>query len=259
MSFSVNIKKVFLSFAQKYYKDDPVLTWTADSRTTKIFIVDKYAIDPSVVEKMPAIVLNLGSRGFAQTSIDQRLTLDLSKGIKGRTDLLQCSITYHIISKNGVEAESIADGLLLRIMGFKDEFRKRGIHQILRSSIGEEQVIRGDASIRMSMVPVYVQFTVQAGAKFAEEIYSLSVFENTAQQYEGLDFYVVSGQDIVFFTPPTSGLSLYATYTGRFTLAEHVLEPLTGVVDGINKIFETTEEVFTTQPLISGTTNTINA
>lgn len=252
MSLSINVKKIFLSFVQKYYAEDPIFTWVPDPRVTKIFIADKYALDTAAVEKIPSIILNLGGRTWVQSSMDQRLTTDLTRNVTERTDLLRCSITYHVISKNGIEAETIADGLLLRIMAFKGEFRKKKIHQIISSSIGEEQIIRGDASARMIMVPVYVQFTVQAGTQFEEDINTLHVWENETLVYEFID-YIVSGNSIGFFSPPASGLAMTATYTGRYTLTNYnnvALAP--PYSDGVNYTFYTDEAIFAQYPLLSG-------
>lgn len=251
MSLSVEIKKVFLSFVQQYYRTHPRLTWNVDPRITKIYIADKYALDPGVIEKMPAIILNLGNRGFARTSLGQVLTRDLTTGRVERTDLIQGMVTFHCISKNGIEAETIADGLLLRIMGFKEEFKRHRIHQILGTNIGEEQVIRGDSSPRMSMVPVYVQYTVQAGAIYEEDLYTLNVWNNGAQLYESVGYTVTSGNLVIFDTAPAVGSILTAEYTGKITLTTRT-ETLSGVVDGTNKIFSTSEQIYTDYPIVTG-------
>jgi hypothetical protein len=256
MSVSIDIKKVFLSFAQQYYATHPKLTWNADPRLTKIYIADKYALDPAVVEKMPAIILNLGARGFVRTSIGQVMERDLTRPHTHRTDLIQGLVTYNCISKNGIEAETIADGLLLRLMGFKDEFRTHKIHQLLGMNIGEEQVIRGDASVRMSMVPVYVQYTVQTGAEYDERIYTLNVYNSSTEVYEAIHFEVVSGHNIIFETAPASGSVLTAQYTGKYTLTDKT-ETLTGAINGANKIFFTSEDIFTDYPITSGYLQTI--
>jgi hypothetical protein len=256
MSVSIDVKKIFLSFVQQYFIDHPRLTWNVDPRITKIFIADKYAVDPAVVEKMPAIILNLGTRGFARTSIGQVLERELSRTHTLRSDLIQGMVTFHCISKNGIEAETIADGLLLRIMAFKDEFRKHKIHQILGTNIGEEQVIRSDSSPRMSMVPVYVQYTVQAGTSFEEDIYDLVVSNNNAQVYEAIGYEVSGQHHIVFNTAPAVGSILTATYTGKYTLQTKT-ETLIGAVTGTNRIFEVSEDIYTEFPITSGFTQSI--
>jgi hypothetical protein len=250
MSVSVDVKRVFLSFIQQYYAEHPTLTWNVDPRLTKIFIADKYAVDPSVVEKLPSIILNLGTRGFARTSIGQVIDQELTRDYQKRTDILRGNIVFQCTSKNGIEAETMADGLLLRIMAFKTEFTKHGIHQILETSVGEEQVIRGDASIRTSMVPVYVQYTVQTGATYAEALYDFTLTARGIENYERIDF-LVSGQNVSFYEAPPVGSSFMASYTGRFTLNTKT-ESLTGAIDGTNKYFTITEEPYSDHPVLPG-------
>ena len=71
MQLTNNIKKIFLSFAQQYFRDvHPTLTWNPDPRLTKIFIADKYVTAPAIIEKMPAIILSRGPVTYVQSSIE---------------------------------------------------------------------------------------------------------------------------------------------------------------------------------------------
>lgn len=258
MSISINVKRIFLSFAQEYYKLHKKLVWNVDPRLTKIFIADKYAIDPEIVESMPAIILSIGSRSWMMSSIGQRLETSLATNVQTRTDVSRGLITYNCLSKNGIEAEEIADNLFNRLTAYREEFKKHGLYQILGITIGEEQVIRGSVSIRLSLVPVHVQYAVQPIIKFEEDLTSIFLYDNTGKEYyESLDYAVVSGQYVEFYAAPSGISNLYADYLGKITLTKYVKQSLTGPINGINRIFDTAEDMYSDHVTVTGITSTI--
>lgn len=243
------IKKVFLSFLQQYYKTEhATLIWNVDPRNTKIFIGDKYSLNPAIVERMPSIILSRGTMTWAQTSINQLQSQDSaieSDTPKKRTDLVRCSLTLQCTSKNGVEAESIANTVFLNLLGYKDQLRVNGIHQILGVSMGEEVPVRGDVEPRLMAVPINIMFTVQSSVVTSYDIYELKVWtalEPTIYIQEGSVnnawySYSVSGETLSFSDAPPSGVALKANYQGKYTLIQYTDEVPSGVCDGVNKIF----------------------
>lgn len=266
MQLTNNIKKTFLSFAQQYFKNvHPTLTWNADVRLTKIFIADKNVSAPAIIEKMPSIILARGPVTYAQTSIDQAQYIDnvALPQAKQRTDLVRASITYNCTSQNGIEAEEIANTLYLNLVGFKDQFRSNGIHQIMGISMGEEQIVRGDVVPRLFMVPVNVIFTVQTTIVTADDLYTAVVYTNdnlTAQVpgSENLNTtanmfgYVASGNTLTFSYPPGSGSSLKVNYTGKYSLTDYTNVTPAGICDGVNIIFTLPEDIYTPYTTYSG-------
>jgi hypothetical protein len=276
----LNIKKVFLSFIQQYYAtEDPRLTWNVDKRLTKIFIGDKYIAAPEVVEKMPSIVLSRGTMTWAQTSIDQRLMTDLpmsSGGVdpnKIRTDLVRASVTFQCVSQNGVEAESLANVLFMLLVGYKDQLRKNGIHQILNITMGEEVLIRSDVAPRLTAVPVNVTFTVQASMATTLDLYLIKVLvdDRFTPYAEGTLWgedpyrtvlygrvhrdwfsYEISGSNMHFNEPPPSGAVIDVTYTGRYTLTQYNHIAPAGLINGLNKHYTLPEDVYTGYYVVSG-------
>lgn len=252
----LGIKKVFLSFAQTYYATaDSNFTWNVDPRQTEIFIGDKYAVAPSIVERMPSIILSRGTMTWAQTSINQLQSEDnpiMSDTTKKRTDLVRCNITLTCTSKNGIEAESIANTLFTILVGFKDQLRANGIHQILGVSMGEEIPVRGDVEPRLMAVPVNILFTAQASMVTSNDYYDIQVFTDlqyTALLEPGIVYdswysYLVSGNDLIFSYAPPVGVKLTANFQGKYTMSDYTDITPSGVIDGYNKVFTLPEDPY---------------
>ena len=246
---SLRIKRIFISFAQHYFRDAPTgYQWTKDPRTTAIFIGDKYSSKIGTAEKYPAIILTSGGKRWAKTSIDQRKDypgFPLNRDYKVRTDLVMSSVVYQCIGENGVEAGSIADVLFNAIVAYKDSLRRNGIHQILDVQIGEEQLVRSDNVARLFAVPVMVSFTTQSTLVTSAVDYSLRVYTNYGnsfiQSVIGLSdvpeaaMYTVSGQSIVFNEPPASGVTIDARYIDSITLDE--VNQSFGMANGVQTVW----------------------
>lgn len=253
----LGIKKVFLSFAQQYFKTEhPTLIWNVDPRLTKIFIGDKYALNPAIVERMPSIIVSRGTMTWAQTSINQLQSQDsvlAANTAKKRTDLVRCSLTIQCTSKNGIEAETVANTLFVSLIGYKDQLRVNGIHQILAVSMGEEIPVRGDVEPRLLAVPITIMFTVQSTVVTSNDIYDLKVWTDLAftPYLEGGEVnknwysYNTSGSYIVFSTPPPSGVVLNASFKGMYTLNQYTSIIPAGICDGVNDTFLLPEEPYT--------------
>lgn len=247
----INIKRLFLSFAQSYYSTQTKYKWTQDPRTTKIFISDKYAFDPSIVEKGPSIVLSRGAIQWENIAIDQRVSHKLDTGSKVRSDLIRGNITFSCIAKSGIEAEFIADTLFYLLVGYKDEFKKRGIFSLKPVMIGEEQLIRSDSSPRAFMIPVQVGFEMQYTIDYAVDAYGGAIIvDNLEETYlQQIDFDFTSASGLSFYTAPDTGLTLTLTYLDAITLLEDT-QPLIGAVNGINTEFTLTNAVSAIYPIL---------
>ena len=268
MQLTNNVKKIFLAFAQKYFRDvDSIYTWNPDPRVTKIFIADKYVTSPAIAEKMPSIILSRGACTYIQSSIDQMQaqSFPYAEAAKQRTDLVRGTITYNCTAQNGIAAEEIANTLYLNLVGFKDAFRQQGIHQILGISMGEEQIVRGDVVPRLFLVPVTVIFTVQTTIITSDDFYNCIIYLDgtlQAQMPDQYNFnvapemygYTISGLTIFFDYPPPSGLGILVDYTGKYSLTNYTDVTPAGIVDGTNYIFTLPEDVYTPYTILSGIT-----
>lgn len=245
MILSTTIKKVFLSFAQQLFTTvQPLgLVWDVDPRKTQIFIADNYSVSPEIVESMPAIILVRGNAAWAQTSIDQRLSTSLLNDHKLRKDLVRLSVTLQCTSKNGIEAEKIADTLFTSLVGYKDQFRKNGIHQILSISMGEERLVRADSTERLFAIPINVMFAVESEVAYTVDDYELLITVAGMQTLQHIDYEYSPGSGINYFNPPVSGAAMLATYADAITL-DQIVEVPSGIVDGINRHFTLSHTVY---------------
>lgn len=251
----LEIKRVFLSFAQAYFATQhPTLVWNVDPRYTKIFIGDKYALNPAVVERMPSIIFSRGTMAWAQTSMNQLQSQDnnLADAAKKRSDLIRCSLTVQCTSKNGIEAESVANTLFTNLVGYKDQLRAKGIHQILGIAMGEEVPVRGDVESRLFSIPINITFTVQASVVTMHEYYDLQVQTDShftplllGSVGSGWYSYTLSGASMIFSQPPPSGVSVKATFKGKYTLNQYTNVVPAGIYDGVNYTFVLPEEPYT--------------
>ena len=71
-NISLDIKYVFISFAQQFFATHSKYTWNSELLKTKLVIVDKNAVDLEIVEKRPAIIVSRGSMAWTNTNPGQR-------------------------------------------------------------------------------------------------------------------------------------------------------------------------------------------
>jgi hypothetical protein len=277
LNLPIRVKKIFLSFLQNYYAtQDARLIWNVDQRLTKIFIGDKYIAAPEVVERVPSIIVSRGQMAWAYTSIDQRETVDLPMSVPDRnsatgymdpnvkrTDLVRCNITLMCLSTNGIEAETIANTVFQNLVGYKDQLKHNGIHQILGVSMDTEQLVRGDMGSRLVSVPINVLFTVQSTIATTLDLHTITVLMNGdfvpyaeagpyGNVYRSHFSYQVSGLTMFFNEPPPSGVQLSVSFTGRYTLNRYVNVTPAGLIDGLNYIYYLPEAVYTSFAILSG-------
>ena len=182
MGISNSIKYIFLSFAQGYFEQSRIFPWRYSVQDTAIIIADKMAVDLGVAAKKPCIILSRnginwsfivrGQYGKNSVLINKYGMQNLAanspnSGVFSNeifTDLLRVSITYNIISKNGIQAENIADMLNTAIIGYKTRLKEAGIHQINGLSIGAEQLIKASSEPELFLIPLsldcFIQHTV---------------------------------------------------------------------------------------------------
>jgi hypothetical protein len=252
------IKHTFLSFAQGYFSIDSKFTWNSNPILTKVIIADKFAVDLGVIEKKPAIVLSRGSYGWTDTvrgqdgvnsvlsnkKIDTLMPAPSANrwGNLVLTDLIRGSVTYNVISKNGIEAEELANKLFIALSGYKQELRKYGIHKTMGLTIGDERTVKTTSEIEAMGVTVSLGFVAQRTIETAEDLNNIVVNYNFEKEtttgttivpiraYENIDYTVTNnGTRVDFVSPITSGvLSLDISYydeTQGLPWTEEILVP----------------------------------
>lgn len=260
------IKHTFLSFAQGYFSLDTKFTWDSNPQTTKIIISDKFAVDLGVIEKRPAIVLSRGSFGWTDTvrgqdgqnSVLSSKKVDtLSPEPTGDkwldlvfTDMLRGSITYNVLSKNGIEAEEIANKLFIALSGYKRELRRYGIHKTMGLAIGDERIVKTTSEIEAMGVTVSLGFMAQRTIETAAKLNNVEVVTQIPRETttgtvivdipvcENIDYKVTNnGTTIEFTNPPSEDTeAINVSFVDAITL-DTVSSELVGDLDGENSTY----------------------
>jgi len=163
-SFSKDIILKFLQdmFGQQdLYDGKNEYLWSPDPSESKILIADAYTEDLETTEMRPAIVLRRGPIRWMKRSIDQRVHVDFRSGSKRFQDLLALDLTAECLSRNGLEAELLADIVFQGIQMFAGAIRKRGAFEVDSVAIGPETLIQGDSQQELSAVPVGIRLLLQ--------------------------------------------------------------------------------------------------
>jgi hypothetical protein len=260
------IKHTFLSFAQGFFSLDDRFTWVLDPRQTKIIIADKFAVDLGVIEKRPAIILSRGGFGWTDSIrgqdgvnsvLSNKRVETLFPSPSGDrdgefifTDFLRGSITYNVLSKNGIEAEEIANRLFIALSGYKKSLRKYGIHKTSNISIGDERIVKTTSEIEAMGITVSLGFMAQRSLSAALKLNNIEIVQQIPKVTttgtvpfdikltENIDYRVINnGTQIQFVNPPAvDTISLTATFVDAITL-NTVVSSLVGDIDGVNRVF----------------------
>lgn len=267
------IKRFFLSFLQAYFAQHSKYTWTTGV-TTKIVIVDKYSLDLNLAKKHPTIVLSRGYNRWMGTSIGQYFRRSLFSDNAEFTDLMAGSVTINCMAKNGMVCEELAQIVHNVLRANKVELRRKGLHSLNGVTIGEERSLEADSENVLTVVPVSVEFTKQSYLQFTEDFYATNVklafsgtdygaysgqiFQDTVQPlqlYENRD-YTVYASGIIFasgYAPPL-GSSITMRYIEGTSLSE-VAEIPSGIIDGTNRTFAVSQEIYGYSPLLASILN----
>ena len=151
-----------------------------DPEASNIWIVDSYAHDiEQKTEKKPLIVFSRGpvytSQGYMYENLArlENRVLDKSKPkiaqqIQYRTFMVTGQCEWKCISRQGVEAESIASVVAMLHQAHLQVLLQKGLHSIKSISIGDESVIAGDVETEMVMVPVSINYDMQVHYEYWE-------------------------------------------------------------------------------------------
>lgn len=250
-NLSLDVKYVFISFLQEYYAQHEKYIWNKDLKLTKLVIADKNAVDLEIVTKRPAIICSRGTLSWSYANPTQKhIGSTFFEGTKfGKaldeeqnqtfTDLLSGSITIHILSKSGIQAEEIASDTFVALTAYKAELREKGIHKVAGLSFGEEQTLQSNATIEYASVPISVNFLMQKTLRRGGVSNNCNVYLNDVQVHENIHFKVEkNGAEIWFEQPPAIGDTVKITYVEAMTVQTRTKQNLYGTVDGKNYKFK---------------------
>jgi hypothetical protein len=271
MGFSIDAKRIFLGFAQSLFAENYALRWTLDPKTTSILIGDKHFIESPLIEMKPAIIVSRGPIRWGNHTIDQRKEYSLVTLDKKFSDIIYGTIVYNVLSQTEYVTERLADYLFTKLTGYKDQFRRNGINNIISISMGDTVILKNNTDVEFVNVPISINYAMQRNVDFIHDTFSdmyitsrllsssgadtaelgtgiTGVFDK-GHYIQGID-YTISGSYINFITIP-SGVELTIVYTGNITYTSY---SETVVVPEYNPLFnyELLEPVDYIYPLYSG-------
>lgn len=167
MIITSQAKDIILSFLQDMFSQENLydgkndFIWNPDSEKSRLLIADAYTEDLETMEMRPAIILRRGSIRWMRTSLDQRSHVNFHTGAKSFKDLVTSDLTAECLSRNGLEAEFLADIVFQGIQMFAQSIRARGAFDVDSVAIGPETLIQGDSQRELSTVPVGIRLLLQ--------------------------------------------------------------------------------------------------
>lgn len=153
-------KNRLLEFLRFIFERSEQYTFNDDEVESKISISDIYPKKEDT-EKKPAIVVRRENMMLTNRGVGHFLGWTYSKNFGSRfMDLLQTQVVIECYSREGLEAEKIANMVFASILFYRRQLRKVGrVHDILTAGIGPEVPQRSSSEITLAMVPVHVSFT----------------------------------------------------------------------------------------------------
>ena len=143
-------REIFAGFDRWKYVDE-------DEKNSNIFIFDQLPEGMDEEDLKPAIVTARGS--IVPMNINGRgrnFTYNEEKNVNIFFDLLQTQMTIHCLSREGVEAGSIASAVFGVLMSMEIDLKRRGVHALVGHVLGPEGVPALGASYEYVDVPVQV-------------------------------------------------------------------------------------------------------
>lgn len=163
MSASTFMRDTSLRFLQVLYaqREPGNYHYEADERQTDIIICDQYA-ELAVKEQRPMIIGVRGPVQWQNVAINNGMvTKNLTHGHEEHTDNLLGSFGISCVSRNGMEAESIASDIMDAFRAFKRELQKAGFFHIRSANMSAQRLVEQAGYQKLFMVNVSVICQVQ--------------------------------------------------------------------------------------------------
>jgi hypothetical protein len=255
-NISLAIKYIFLNFAQSYFeKATNRYIWSANPVTSGIIIADKFSVDLGIAAKRPAILLSRGAAGWTNSVRGQygflnphrtgtmkfgtlipAITDDRVRA-QEITDLYSGSVTYNVVSKQGVETEDIANKLFCAVTAHKQDFQSIGIFKFNSISISEERILRYRADFELVGISIDISFLMQHSLAASDSLYNCRCWLDDDEQFEGIHYDVINnGTQIEFYVAPETGQIVTLTYVDAVTLITPE-QVVIGTGDGTTTVF----------------------
>lgn len=255
-NISLDIKHTFISMMQKYFAQHYRYPWSSNVTQTSIIIVDKNSIDLGITVKRPTVVFSRGSFSFMKLGMNQKAYF-VQPGMSRPEDLIgpdQSSVpykntayndmirgggTFTVLTKDGLEGESIGGDVMNVLYAFREELQGKGIHSVFSITMGEEAIVKNNSDIEMTGISISFGFQKNVVVKRGESHYNIIVTVDDEKEFESIGFIVniPDADTVTMTTAPAEGCIVTATYVDAITLETVSDVVLEGDVDGSNKIF----------------------
>jgi hypothetical protein len=215
----LDVKRLFLSFAQAVFSNNIQFRWDPDLKKTDIIIVDRNAVDLGVVVKRPTIVLQRGAFswmyavrgqdgtnavGFNDKFLADNTGYPNTIRSKVYTDLLRCTLSFFCLAKDGIQAEIIANHLFIALTAARDDFRKLGVQNITGLSMSEEQIVKQSSTLEYSGIQIQIGFTIQPTITVEDRLNNCYIYIDNDLFSEQTDYSIEDlGTKVVFKEIPS--------------------------------------------------------
>ncbi len=197
---------------------------------TELIISDQGPINTDTVEKRPALIVSRGPFAWANTSLDQLLSLSFRSGTRTHTDLLTGSFVVNCVARQGLEAERLAVLVSKGIRIFRRNLQQAGFFQVGHLvQIGVESpagaLVSGDSDEDFINVPVTFpvfyqeSWTVEQEAEILRRIQFKAY--HVARRYDGS---LISPDSLDDDGNPVEGADGVILHTWTFEAADEAEE-----------------------------------
>jgi hypothetical protein len=154
------VKNRLIEFLRFIFSRSDRFQYNDDELASKISISDIFPKKEDY-EKKPALVVRRENLILTNRGIGHFHSWTLSKNFGSRfMDLLQSQCVIECYSREGLEAEKLANIVFASLLYFRRKLREVGrIHDVLVANIGPEVPVRTSSEITLAMVPVQLSFT----------------------------------------------------------------------------------------------------
>ena len=137
--------------------------WKEKQDETSIFIADSYTENMEEPEMRPALIISRGDISWNNSGgIDQMQAQSFTTGDRTYTDLMRGNVTINCISRNGLEAELLANICFQTVQFFAQIIREKSrLFEINSVVLGREALVESDSKQNVTVVPVGISLYIQ--------------------------------------------------------------------------------------------------
>jgi len=132
---AIAARLIIKHFLQELFTTNEDWKWVPDEKQTNIFIID-YAGKPSVNQVKPIVAIQRAPINVRDYSVRSRIVYDKTFMSKLLVKVLNIPMVVHCVSKEELEAESIACAVFHGLIAFQEEIVSMGVKGIRGISLG---------------------------------------------------------------------------------------------------------------------------